>query len=380
MNYKEFPQQANQPSPHLMAYQDNNEIDLVELFRTLWKQKAKIALITAATTLGAGIYAFTAEEVWTSKAVITAPKASDMGEFYQRAQNLERNSPMVMTPDGVQIKIEDAKQLQPSNLRNSLFDDLRRELESENGKRQFAVTTDYYQNKIKGKPEREQKLILQNIVENNINYSVADEKKIKFDTISFSANSPQQAQLLLQQYLEYLNNKVIKNNESELKLLLNKFHQDLSAEANSIRNSAEDQLKLKINAVTFGLAQAKDMNMSEPAANLPAEITDATMYLLGSKALMTKLALLQVSEPVLPSRYFEIQQQLKALNTINITSTNGKSFTYVDEPSEPVTKDKPKKALILMLGIILGFMLGFMYVFCVAIINKKQNSDCSHNG
>lgn len=50
------------------------EIDLVELFRTLWQQKAKIALITAATTLAAGIYAFTAEEVWTSKAVFDAQK------------------------------------------------------------------------------------------------------------------------------------------------------------------------------------------------------------------------------------------------------------------------------------------------------------------
>ena len=68
MNNKELPQQANMPYPYPVAYQDNDEIDLIELFRTLWKQKAKIALITAATTLAAGIYAFTAEEVWTSKA------------------------------------------------------------------------------------------------------------------------------------------------------------------------------------------------------------------------------------------------------------------------------------------------------------------------
>ena len=59
MNNKELPQQANMPYPYPMAYQDNDEIDLVELFRTLWKQKAKIALVTAATTLAAGIYAFT---------------------------------------------------------------------------------------------------------------------------------------------------------------------------------------------------------------------------------------------------------------------------------------------------------------------------------
>ena len=103
MNNKEFPQQANMPYPYPMAYQDNDEIDLMELFRTLWKQKAKIALITAVTTLVAGIYAFTAEEVWTSKAVITAPKASDMGEFYLLAQNLDRNAPMTMQGERMSV-------------------------------------------------------------------------------------------------------------------------------------------------------------------------------------------------------------------------------------------------------------------------------------
>ena len=365
MNSKELPQ-TNMPYP--MTYQDNDEIDLVELFRTLWKQKVKIALVTAATTLAAGIYAFTAEEVWTSKAMIAAPKASDMGEFYQLAQNLERNAPMITTPDGVQIRTEDAKPLQLNNLRGSLFGDLIRELESENERKQFVATTDYYQEKIKGKSERDQKLILQDVIEDNISYTAADGKKIKFDTISFSANTPQQAQSLLQQYMAQLNSKVIKNNTAELNLLLNKFRQDLSAEANSLRNNAEDQLKLEINAVATALAQAKGMNLTEPAANLPAEINNATIYLLGSKTLSAKLALLQASEPVLSSRYFEIQQQLKALNAIKVTSTEGKIFTYIDEPSEPVIKDKPKKMIILMLGAILGMVMS-----CIGILIYCRN-------
>jgi len=335
---KEFPQQPNMPYPYPMPYQDNDEIDLIELFRTLWKQKAKIALVTAATTLAAGIYAFTAEEVWTSKAVITAPKASDMGEFYQQAQNLERNAPMITTPDGVQIKTEDAQQLQLNNLRTSLFDDLKAKLESANERRQFVAKTDYYQEKIKGKSEQDQKLTLQKMVENNISYAVADGKKIKFDTISFSANTPQQAQLLLQQYMTQLNSNVIRNNEDELNLLLNKFRQDLGAEATNLAINAADKLKMEIITISSALAQAKTMNLSDPAKNLPAEINNATIFLMGSKALSEKLNLLRTSEPVLPSRYFEIQQQLKTLNSLKVTSTKGKAFSYIDEPTEPVTQ------------------------------------------
>ena len=90
MNNKELPQQANMPYPYPMPYQDNDEIDLVELFRTLWKQKAKIALVTAVTTLAAGIYAFTAEEVWTSKAVFDAPKLEEIDSYYEFTQQLRR--------------------------------------------------------------------------------------------------------------------------------------------------------------------------------------------------------------------------------------------------------------------------------------------------
>jgi len=373
MTNKEFPQQPNMPYPYPMPYQDNDEIDLIELFRTLWKQKAKIALVTAATTLAAGIYAFTAEEVWTSKAVITAPKASDMGEFYQQAQNLDRNAPMVTTPDGVQIKSEDATPLQLNNLRGSLFNDFKRELESENERRHFVAKTDYYQEKIKGESTRDQKLTLKEMVEDNISYFAADGKKIKFDTISFSANTPQQAQLLLQQYMVQLNSKVIKKNEVELNLLLNKFRQDLGTEAKNLESNAEDQLKLEINAVKSALAQAKGMNLTEPAANLPAEINNATMYLLGSKALSAKLTLLQVSEPVLASRYFEIQQQLKALNSIKILSTEGKAFTYIDEPNEPAKNDKPQRVFILMVGLLLGMILGCSYILFYTSISKIRS-------
>ncbi len=372
MNNKELPQQANMPYPYPMPYQDNDEIDLVELFRTLWKQKAKIALVTAVTTLAAGIYAFTAEEVWTSKAVITAPKASDMGEFYQQAQNLERNAPMVTTPDGVQVKTEEAKQLQWNNLRDSLFSDFKRELESENERKRFVAATDYYQEKIKGKSERDQKLILQDVIEDNISYTAADGKKIKFDIISFSANTPQQAQSLLQQYMAQLNSKVIKNNTAELNLLLNKFRQDLSAEANSLRNNAEDQLKLEINAVATALAQAKGMNLTEPTGDLPPEINNATMYLLGSKALSAKLALLKDSIPVLTNRYFEIQQQLKILNDIKITSVSGNVFSYIDIPDEPVIKDKPKKALLIIMGFFVGLILSVFGFFIIQVSNNKH--------
>ena len=375
MNNKEFPQQANMPYPYPMPYQDNDEIDLVELFRTLWKQKVKIALITAATTLAAGIYAFTAEEVWTSKAVITAPKASDMGEFYQLAQNLERNAPMVTTPDGVQTKTEDAKQLQFANLQTNVFKEFKDTFNSLDERREFVVSSDFYKEKIKGKSAQKQKEILKEITEKDIQYTAADDVKKTFDAIALSANTAKQSQILLQQYIASVNTKVVKNNERELTLLLIKFRQDLAAEAKALESSAEDMLKLQIKNVSDALAQAKEMNLIETSANLPTEISDSTMYLLGSKALSAKLASVKSSEPTLAKRYFDVQQQLKTLNEIKISSVTGRAFGFRDMPDEPVTKDKPKKALILIIGLLLGMVFGCGYVLFYTSMSKLRNNE-----
>lgn len=373
MNNKELPQQANMPYPYPMPYQDNDDIDLVELFRMLWKQKAKIALVTAATTLAAGIYAFTAEEVWTSKAAITAPKASDMGEFYQLAQNLERNAPMIMTADGMQTKTEDAKQLQFATLQKNVFKEFTDALNSQDERREFVVNSEFYKEKIKGKPERDQKVILKEITEKNIQYTAADDVKIFFDTIALSADTSKQSQILLQQYIASVNAKVVKNNEYELALLLNKFRQDLAAEAKALETSAEDMLKLQIKNVSDALAQAKEMNLIETSANLPTDISDSTMYLLGSKALSAKLTSLKASEPTLAKRYFDVQQQLKTLNEIKNSSVTGQAFGFVDMPDEPVTKDKPKRVFILAVGFFLGVILG-----CIGVLILR-NYQISHN-
>lgn len=371
MTNKEFPQQANMPYPYPMPYQDNDEIDLIELFRTLWKQKAKIALITAVTTLVAGIYAFTAEEVWTSKAVITAPKASDMGEFYLLAQNLDRNAPMTMSPDGVQIKTEDAKQLQFANLQSNVFKEFKDALNSLDERRKFVAGTDFYKEKIKGKSPQEQKIILKEITEKDIQYTAADDVKKTFDTVALSADTSKQSQGILKQYIASMNAKVVKNNEIELTLLLNKFRQDLSAEAKALEASAEDMLRLQIKNVSDALAQAKEMNLVETSVNLPTEISDSTMYLLGAKALSAKLVSLKTSEPTLTKRYFDIQQQLTVLNKIKIGTETGQVFGFIDMPDEPVTKDKPMRVLILVLGVIIGLIISVLYVLVGFIFIKK---------
>ncbi len=63
----------------------SDEIDLVELVKTLWQGKVTIAICTIVFTVCAVIYALTAQQWWTSKAVITAGQYQNTANI--RSQN-----------------------------------------------------------------------------------------------------------------------------------------------------------------------------------------------------------------------------------------------------------------------------------------------------
>lgn len=161
----------------------------------------------------------------------------------------------------------------------------------------------------------------------------------------------------------------LNKNKKELDVINYKFKQDLTLESNKLELKAKEQRNRVMNNIILALKQAKKMNISDSTEVFTTEINDNTMYLLGGKVLSEKLAFLQASEPVFSSRYFEIQQQLKTLSAIKMTSIAGKTFSYIDEPSDPV-KTKPKKILIVILGLIVGVMFGCVSVLVLLAFRK----------
>src|SRR5574344_1091833 len=119
-----------------------DEIDLIEFFQTIWSQKAKIALVTLATTLAAGVYAFTAEEVWTSKAVFDPPKLEEINEYYTVTQQLKRILQSA--------KIGDVA-LEPKKITEDVYSEFMQQIGSDDLRKEFWLVSDYYAEKIKGK-------------------------------------------------------------------------------------------------------------------------------------------------------------------------------------------------------------------------------------
>ena len=60
--------------------------------RRIWAGRYQILAITLVFIALAGAYAFTAKQVWTSRAVLVKPRLEELGSYYQVTQQLKRTS------------------------------------------------------------------------------------------------------------------------------------------------------------------------------------------------------------------------------------------------------------------------------------------------
>ena len=369
MNNKEFPQQANMPYPYPMPYQDNDEIDLVELFRTLWKKKAKIALITAVTTVASGIYAFTAEEVWTSKAVFDAPKLEEIGSYYEFTQQLRRT---------LQKPTIGAITLIPDQVTKEVFTEFQKQANSIDLRREFWSQSDYYQNLAKdSESEKVKAKKLDELIEKNITFTSVDEQKVKFPSVSLSANNPEIAKSLLNQYVDKLNAKVRNSKATELKTVLKGEVAELENEKRLLEFRAETDRKNEIERISKARSVAeranlKELNLTAMQGNTNVNSGDM-LFFLGTKALDAQIDNLTNKPVTMPVRYYEVERMLAELKKLPEFKVDIKSYRYLQAPSEPLTKDQPKRALILVLGFVMGLIIGVIYVFLFSLFSKKQD-------
>lgn len=371
MNNKELPQ-TNMSYPYPMAYQDNDEIDLVELFRTLWKQKAKIALVTVATTLAAGIYAFTAEEVWTAKAVIEQPKLEDINDYYSTVENIRL---ILQKPAIGELA------LQPDKIAQEAYIEFKEQLESLDLRKDFWRTSDFYSYKIKNKTSKLDKdKELNELAEKNIRVDLADGKKIMHTSIALSIDTAVGAKFMLERYMSKINSLIWQRKTKELDVLLAKEVAKLVHEKSMIEFDSETYRKNNIiiseNAKNIAeKANIKDFNIAAMQGNANVNKSDM-LFFLGTKALDAQIDNLKNHPLMLPARYYEIENILANLNKISkLNSVNVKSYRYLTSPTEPVEKDKPKKVLIVLGGIVAGLFLGGLMVLFSTVYSVKSKKE-----
>lgn len=369
-------------------YQNSNEIDLIKLIRTLWNKKLWILLCACFFTVIAGIYAFTAKEQWTSTAIIVAPHSTDLGHLLPTRAEYAR-----IIGDG---------DFSTGELSNSLYGQFKHFLLSNDLKRKFLEQSEWLKNYTKNMTEEQKHTYIENAVAKYLIVHEVDPNKkdlTELDKIglkvTFSAETPKDAQSVLTEYVSFVNKYILNQINQEFKLGFNLRLDALKFTKEQIEEDLTEAKKVQVENLTNALdiakkAGIKDFSRGNNNISIPeymlgdarlnisdSKLADGTyLFMLGEKYLQAQLDIAKNNPVVYPTNYYSTERQLSKLTKLapQLDSVeNVKTYYYLSSPDYPVVKDKPKKALILAIGFIIGMVLSTLVILLGSVVqtNKK---------
>lgn len=335
----------------------DDEIDLFELMATLWKKKRIIVLVTFLTTALAAGYAFTAKEQWTSEAIVTLPSAAAVSNLFA----------------GYRLLDQGEKVTSISDVQNTVFKRFLDESASYDNLARYLSGTDYFKEHTAGKTEKEKMQVLDSWIK-QFSIQPADKNVADKVRVALPADNAPQAQQLLRQYLVQSSQQAVQQSYADLEQQIKAQKASLADAMMASRTVAEVKRQTEIADIESSLLIAEKAGITKPELSAGMELKQNNLFLLGSGPLSAMLQGIKKQPLVLSDKYYEQQTNLYSLEKYQPNSEQASAFSYLKAASEPVTKDKPKKALILVLGALLGGMLGVAGVLIQSVISSRKNT------
>lgn len=366
---------------------ETDEVDLIELIRTLWKKKLWIILSAFVFTIIAAGYAFTAKEQWTSTAIVAAPRSTDLGSLLPVRAEYAR--------------IVGDSEFSTGKLSNSLYEQFKHFLLSSDLKREFLSQSTLVKDYTKEMADEQRDNYIETAILNYLVVHEVDPKKkdlTELDKIglklTFSAETPKLAQSVLIDYINFVNKYVLNQTNKEFKLGFNLRLDALKFTKLQIEESLTEAKKVQVENLTKALNIAKkagitdfskantnslsvpEYMLGEGRLNISdSKLADGTyLFMLGEKYLQAQLDIAKNTEIVYPVNYYSTERQLAKLTELEPRLDNigeVKSYYYLSSPDYPVTKDKPKKLLLLLAGFFIGLFISVIFIILSDLLKRK---------
>lgn len=360
---------------------NNDEIDLVNLIRVLWKKKLWIVLSTIICIVAGGTYAYTAPEKWTSTTEIAVPETLEISEYVRLRQD---------------YALATEQKFNINALRSELFNQTIKDIRSNDIKREFFKQLPWYQNEVKGKTELEKRTILSNLMTKQlvllpVKPTKKDEAVLTKDgrDITFSATTPIIAQDVLTQFIPYVSKKAFQLDvdnflfSSENTLTTLNFQKEQIEKVQSLDYSSRKGM-LNSALKTAKQAGIRDYPITtsdgfvQPVMSLGSTkipLTNTYLFMMGEKYIKAQLDTLISNGIIYPTQYYLLLNKIEQITPIIAKIKNLKakpSYSYVSSPSYPITRDAPKRSLILVIAALLGGMLGCIGVLFSELFTTKR--------
>lgn len=334
-------------------------MDLLELIQRLWAQKVIIVAITVLVTAMAIVYAFAAAPVFQAKATLLPPLPADIAAY-----NAGRVEPSLapLTTDDVYTQFR--RNLYSQSLRRSFFKDVYLPELSEGAR----------------SAPQDQLWMRFNAL---LSIRVPDPQRPDLLEVSVQHGDPQTAAAwvnrLVAQASQATKADMQRNVRGEVATRIESIERRIASMRSSARQRREDRIAVLGEALV--VANAVGLQVPQVTAGRTSstrelsEFIDGSLtYMRGAKAIEAELAVLQArqsDDPFIPELR-SLQEQLSFLRAINVDPDNVAVFR-LDSPAEvPQTPIKPRKSLIMAIGLILGGLLG-LFVAVVRIIMLRQS-------
>lgn len=335
-----------------------NEIDLIALARGLWGQKWLILTVTLLVTVGAAAYAFLSKPIYQAQLFIMPPTQNGIAELnYGRGKSTE------LDPYSIKHVYDVfARNLQGESLRQTFFNEV------------YLPSLD--ESERKGALDRLYERFSRELVIRGAGKDTPDRY-----SVTVQGKDPVRATEWAKAYVarasEAAESELIKNVTAEAAVRARNLEQrivSLRETAQRIREDRIQQLReaLKI-AETIGLT-SPSIN-STAAVDITVETGNKMDYQRGSKALAAEVKALEsrASDDAFISDLRSLQMRYNFYRKLNIDPESISVYRQDGSVEVPQSPIKPRKAMILLLGILAGGVLGgFIALIRFAIVRSKE--------
>ncbi|WP_421242239.1 LPS O-antigen chain length determinant protein WzzB [Aeromonas enteropelogenes] len=348
-----------------MQASTSDEIDLRELILLLWRKKVLILSVTLLFAIVGIGYAMTARQVWTSQAIISAPSISQIAALQLAIDKIQSIIPSNSNSN--------SNSNSDANLSTSAFSSLEQPaiyqsfisaFNSMNNKRAFLIQEGIYameMEKVGVSDKRSERALMSKLAE-SISANTLDKTSDDM-TLSFSAETSELALQRLMKYIDFIQKQQLQSKNAELQSIWQNKIKALAVQYESIRTDTLLKKQEELLRVKYSLRISKAAGVDAPLERIDSQ--EIFNIQLGAKGLAEKLKILnEIKDPeLLNPELGQIRLQLSSLKSLDLkNNVEFSSFSMIESPEEPFTRDKPKRPLIVVLATLLGGMLGVAIV------------------
>lgn len=337
---------------------DDDEIELRELLAGLWAERLLILLVTLVIGGGAAAYAFLSSPVYEAKSSLLPPRQSDIAGY-----NLGRKTANL--PD---FTVKD------------VYEVFTRNLGSEAVRRSFF--RDVY---LPSLDEDERKLAVDKLwkrFNEELSAKAPDvQNRPEYFEVRVEHKDPELAAQWSNLYVERAADLARRDMQNNVKQEIDTRIQEVERQIESVRESALKQREDRIVRLKEALVVADKVGREAPQVtpgrtasdgDLSSFIDGSLMYMRGAKAIRAELQVLETRESDDPfiSELRGLQSHLVFLQRIDVKPSDVAVFTLDSAAEVAQTPIRPKKALILAVGVVFGSILGVFVALARRLMRK----------